>query len=213
MPNIVDLFWSFRSPYSYLCTPEALQLSQDYDVEVRLRVVLPKALRTPDFFDRSNVKRINYILMDWKRRAELLGMPHAWPSPDPIVQDLETLKIAEDQPYIYRLCYLGIEASRRGRGVEFVTEVSKIIWGGTKDWHKGDHLAKAAERAGLNLAEMDEAITNPESHIKEIEKNHDALEAAGHWGVPTFTFNNEPFFGQDRIDSLRFQLEKDGLKR
>jgi 2-hydroxychromene-2-carboxylate isomerase len=24
----------------------------------------------------------------------------------------------------------------------------------------------------------------------------------GHWGVPTFVFENEPFFGQDRIDLL-----------
>lgn len=213
MSNVVDLFWSFRSPYSYMCTPETLQIPKDFDVEVRLRVVKPKALRTPDFFSDDSAHRVKYILMDWVRRAELLRLPHAWPSPDPIVQDMETLKISEEQPYIYRLMYLGVEAQRRGRGIEFVAEVSRLIWGGTKDWDKGDLLAKATERAGLNLTEMDEAITDPQSYIHEIEENHKALDESGHWGVPTYTFKSEPFFGQDRIDSLRFQLEKDGLKR
>ena len=42
----------------------------------------------------------------------MLGVPHAWPSPDPIVQDLETYKIAAEQPYIYRLTDLGRAALR-----------------------------------------------------------------------------------------------------
>ena len=34
----------------------------------------------------------------------------------------------------------------------------------------------------------------------EVAANQAALEAAGHWGVPTLVFKGEPFFGQDRID-------------
>lgn len=213
MSNIVDLFWSFRSPYSYLCTPQTLELAEDFDVEVRLRVVKPKALRTPEFFGKESVHRVKYLFLDWPRRAELLGLPHAWPSPDPVVQNMETMEIAKEQPYIYRLMYLGIEAQRRGRGIEFVTEVSRLIWGGTKDWDKGDHLTKAAERADLDLADMEKAIQDSDSYEQEIEENQQALADAGHWGVPTYVYRGEPFFGQDRIDSLRFQLEKDGLKR
>ena len=37
--------------------------------------------------------------------------------------------------------------------------------------------------------------------------------ASGHWGVPTFTFENEPFFGQDRIDLLIWRMESKGLTR
>ena len=33
-----------------------------------------------------------------------------------------------------------------------------------------------------------------------IVANHHAV--SGHWGVPAFVFENEPFFGQDRIDLL-----------
>lgn len=211
VPATVDLFWSFRSPYSYLATPEALQLPERFDIELRFRPVLPLAVRQPGFFSPENLKRAKYILIDWPRRAEMLGLPHAWPSPDPIVQDLRTYEIADEQPYIFRLTWLGVEAERRGRGVAFAAEVSRLIFGGTEDWHLGDHLANAAARAGLDLEQMDLAITDSKSHRMEVEGNQQDLEAAGHWGVPTFVFQGEPFFGQDRIETLCWRLDREGL--
>lgn len=214
MPQSIDYYFSFRSPYSYLSTVGALGVGLDFDVLVRFRPVLPLALRKPEFFAGAmNQAKILYILRDWPRRAEMLGLPHHWPRPDPIVQDFATFKIAEEQPYIHNLVFLGIEAEQRGRGVEFAAEVAKLIWGGTENWHQGDHLASAAARAGLDYAAMLTAIEDPTSHQKELEQNHTDQAAAGHEGVPLFVLNGEPFFGQDRIDSLRFQLEKDGLKK
>ena len=213
MTGIVNLFYSFRSPYSYLATPDALALERDFAVQVQLRPVFPLALRQPDFFSPENVKRAKYIMLDWPRRAEMLGLPHHWPSPDPIVQDMKSYAIASEQPYIYRLTYLGVEAQRRRRGIQFAAEVARVIFGGTRDWHLGDHLKNAAARAGLDLDSMDEAIADPASHRKEVEANQVELESAGHWGVPTFEFSGEPFFGQDRIDTLRWQLEKSSLRR
>ena len=209
----VDLFWSFRSPYSYLAMPGALRLEEDFAVEVRFRPVLPLAVRDPSFFSPDNVKRARYIRVDFPRRAQMLGMPHAWPSPDPIVQDMKTYRIAEEQPYIHRLTYLGVEAERRGRGIEFARQVSALIFGGTRDWHLGEHLAQAAARAGLDLAAMDEAIADPASHRATVDANQEALAQAGHWGVPTFAFEGEPFFGEDRIDTLRWRLGERGLRR
>ena len=211
MSATVNLFYSFRSPYSYLATPEALTLEQDFAVRVALRPVFPLALRQPDFFNPDNLKRAKYIMMDWLRRAEMLGLPHHWPSPDPIVQDMKSYAIAAEQPYIYRLSYLGVEAQRRDRGIHFAAEVARLIFGGTRDWHLGAHLKDATTRAGLDLESMDAAIEDPTSHRQEVEKNQVDLEAAGHWGVPTFEFNGEPFFGQDRIDTLRWRLEKSRL--
>lgn len=209
----IDLYWSFRSPYSYLATPGALQLVADFDAEIRFRPVLPLALRQPDFFSPENQKRARYIAIDYPRRAELLSLPQRWPSPDPIVQDLQTFRIAEEQPYIYRLSYLGVEAQRRGRGIEFAASVSRMIFGGTRDWDQGSHLADAAAAAGLDLVAMEAAIADPADHAAEVTANQDALEQSGHWGVPTFVYNDEPFFGQDRLDSLRWRLEQDGIAR
>ncbi len=214
MSEVIDTYWSFRSPYSYLAIPELLQLREDYDVDIALRVVLPIAVRAPEkVFDPDNLKPVMYIVMDSQRRAEYLGIPFRFPAnPDPIVQDLQTLTVSEDQPYIYRLCKLGVEAQRRGRGLEFADKVSRLIMGGTDNWDQGDHLANAAAAAGLDLAELDTAITDAD-HMDEIEQNQHNLEAAGHWGVPTMVVRNEPFFGQDRIDTLRWRLDQFGLKK
>jgi 2-hydroxychromene-2-carboxylate isomerase len=142
------------------------------------------------------------------------GLPFAWPSPDPIVQDLATMEIAAGQPYIHRLTRLGVAAARRGRGLAFIDEVSRLIFGGVKGWHEGDHLAQAAQRAGLNLAELDAAISSdPAGHEAEIEGNEAAQKSAGHWGVPLMVFRGEPFFGQDRIDVLLWRLQRAGLAR
>ena len=209
----VDVYWSFRSPYSYLVTPDLLRLREDFDVEVHLRPVLPIALRAKaTVFDASDKRRPQYIVMDSKRRAELLGLPFVWPKPDPVVQDMVTYDVPDEQPYIWRLSALGIEAQRRGRGIDFAFQVADLLWGGTRGWDKGEHLAQATRNAGLDLGEMDACIAKADMR-GQIEQNHDDLEKAGHWGVPTAVFKGEPFFGQDRIDTLRWRLEQAGLRK
>jgi 2-hydroxychromene-2-carboxylate isomerase len=212
MKNI-DAFFSFRSPYSYLATPEILELPKKYDVTVNLRVVFPIAIRDPSvLFNKGSENKVKYILMDWARRAEMLGLPNNWPSPDPIVMDIETMSIAEEQPYIYRLSYLGVEAQRRGQGPEFAAAAAAMIWGGTPNWHEGDHLANVATSLGLDFESMEQAIESGD-HRQEIEENQRQLDIAGHWGVPTLVFGAEPFFGQDRIETLRWRLDQRGLRK
>jgi 2-hydroxychromene-2-carboxylate isomerase len=215
MPLAVDVFWSFRSPYSYLATPRLVDIVRTYEVEVTVRVVLPIAVRIPGFFEQVNPLWPPYLLRDTMRIAEYLGIPYGWPRPDPIVQEFPSRRVAAEQPYIHRLTRLGVEAKRRGRGLEFVAEVSRLIFGGdVVGWNEGDHLARAAVRAGLDLAAMDAAVAaDPTDHDAEIAQNQRDLEAAGHWGVPTMVFQGEPFFGQDRIDLLLWRLRQHGLTR
>jgi 2-hydroxychromene-2-carboxylate isomerase len=76
MSETVDVFWSFRSPYSRLVTADLLRLRDDYPVHVQLRVVLPLAVRNPAaLFDPDNRKPVTYIISDSIRRGEMLGRP------------------------------------------------------------------------------------------------------------------------------------------
>ena len=210
-----DLYWSFRSPYSYLVTGRIVDLVRDYDVECVVRPVYPIAVRTPDFFDKVNPLWPPYLMRDCMRIGQMEGIPFRWPRPDPIVQDFETRTIPKEQPYIHRLTRLGIAACERGKGLPFIDQVSQTIWSGTVDgWNEGDHLAGAAERAGLDLAELDAAIEqDPDHHEAVIQQNQVDHVAAGHWGVPTMVFEGEPLFGQDRLSHLVWRLEQHGLKR
>lgn len=208
-----DLFFSFRSPYSYLAVGRYRQMCEEYDLEIRLRTVQPIAIRNPDILFTGNPHVGRYIFIDAARSAQMLGIPYRWPRPDPVVQNLATREIAAEQPYIHWLCRLGQAAEWRGSGLAFAHEVSQVIWSGTvDDWHQGRHLADAATRAGLDFEELDREV-RADSHLldAEIAANQAALEAAGHWGVPTLVFEGEPFFGQDRIDMARWRMEQKGL--
>ena len=210
----VDVYYSFRSPYSYLATPRMQELAERYDLELDVRVVLPIAVRTPEFFDKVNPLWPPYLMRDVQRLGEFLGVPFRWPRPDPVVMDMETRRIASDQPYIWNISRLGVAAQERGRGLPFTCEAARTIWSGAVDgWHEADHLAQAAERAGLDFDELQSAVSADPAHFDAvIEENQKALEEAGHWGVPTFVFAGEPFFGQDRIDLLVWRLRQHGLE-
>ena len=208
-----ELYWSFRSPYSYLATSRIVALVTGYDVECQVRPVYPLAVRVPEFFDRVNPMWPPYLLRDTVRIAEMEGIPYRWPRPDPVVHDIERGIIAEEQPYIRRLTRLGVAAAERGRGLPFLRAVSHLIWSGeVDDWHEGDNLAVATTEAGLDLAELDAAtLADPEGYEAKIQANQEAHAAAGHWGVPTCVFEGEPFFGQDRLSHLVWRLEQHGL--
>ena len=211
----VDLFFSFRSPYSYLALPKTLKLVADYDVSVNLRPVYPLAVRVPGFFKRTNPQFARYVALDASRVATCENIPFRFPRPDPIVQDMATLEVAENQPYIHRLTRLGAAAQLEGRSLGFADAIARVLWDGTiQGWNEGDHLGNAAAAAGFDLAAMDARISaDPGPYEQVIADNEKVHAASGHWGVPTFVFENEPFFGQDRIDLLIGRMESKGLTR
>ena len=68
-----DLFWSFRSPYSYLVTKRLIEFERDYDVKANVRPVYPIAVRIPGFFKQVNPMWPPYLLKDTVRIAEMEG--------------------------------------------------------------------------------------------------------------------------------------------
>lgn len=77
----VDLFFSFRSPFSYLALPKTLNLVADYDLAVNLRPVYPLAVRVPGFFKKTNPQFIRYVVLDSTRVAQHEGIPFRFPGP------------------------------------------------------------------------------------------------------------------------------------
>lgn len=210
-----DLYWSMRSPYCYVALDRVLEIRRTYDVDVILRVVYPVAIRNPDFFRASPPYRRPYHLLDSERAAAFQGLPFRRPVPDPIVQDPETLEVAAEQPYIYRLTRLAAAAAEAGKGLAFLDKVMRLLWdGGTDGWDRGSHLTDAIAEAGLDPETlMRDVAVRPETYDYVTETNQKAQLKAGHPGVPLFVFENEPFFGQDRIDVLVWRMQQKGLAR
>ncbi|WP_169568913.1 2-hydroxychromene-2-carboxylate isomerase [Sneathiella limimaris] len=208
-----DLFWSFRSPYSYLATPQYRRMTEDYDLKINVRPVYPIAIRTPEFFKSVNPKWIPYLMLDCKRIADYRGMGFKWPNPDPVVIDRTNGTIAKEQPYIRMITRLGMKAVEAGKGLSFIDEVSRSIFdGSTTNWHLPETLEKTVARAGLSLTELTQQVEGNEDKIDvDISRNQEALDDSGHWGVPTLVFNGEPFFGQDRVDLALWRMKQHGL--
>lgn len=212
--NIVDVYWSFRSPYSYLATKRLRSMSNRWEVRVRPRPVYPIAIRTPEFFQQIRPQWIPYLMRDIVRLAQYLKLPLGPSNPDPVVMDMATREIAKEQPYIHRLTRLGILACEEDdeKGWAFLDEVSTVIWSG-QAWTTGDILAQAVERAGFDLADLDQRQIEEESRLTDQIHTNQAEQDIHHWGVPLMVYKGQPFFGQDRIDVLEWTLEQDGIKK
>ncbi|MBI1252019.1 MAG: 2-hydroxychromene-2-carboxylate isomerase [Alphaproteobacteria bacterium] len=208
-----DFYYSFRSPYSYLAISLIEREMQTWALRPRMRIVLPIAVRIPGFFKSVNPMWPPYLMRDTWRISEFNQIPYAWPKPDPIVMDISTGEVPAEQPYIYRVSRLGVLAEEAGKGVEFVAEAARAIWSGKiQNWHEGGHLERALEQAGLPLS-LDQRAEEEAARLDAvIAENEAAQKAAGHWGVPLFVFNDEPFFGQDRIELLIWRMRQAGLQ-
>lgn len=215
MTLCVDMFFSFRSPYSYIALTKTRQMLSEYDISVRLRPVYPLAVRIPGFFKKTNPQFVRYVTLDSARIAESQRIPFRWPIPDPIVQDMATSEVSDHQPYISRLTRLSGAAQLAGRSFDFAEAVAGMLWDGNTDqWHTGGHLSQAAASAGFDLEDLERAVSADTDRIdRVIQENESDLAESGHWGVPTFLFEGEAFFGQDRIDLLIWRMKQRGLNR
>ncbi len=209
MAKRVEVFWSHQSPYCYFALDRILALDRRPDVEALLRPVLPGVLRIPEVFQDASALAQRYFDLDVRRTAAFLGLPYGDARPNPVAFEPGTLfRAAGEQPRVDRLYRLTAAANAQGAGWAYLDQVTRLIWDGTaRDWDRGSALDEAAKRAGLDPAALNRAAEKEgPAFDRGFAANHEALLASGHWGVPTFVFRGEPFFGQDRFDQLLWRI-------
>ena len=211
----IDLYFSYRSPYSYLILPRMLKLKEKYDIEINFKVVYPIAIRMPEWFEGKNFFTFFFFKMiDMRLQAKKLGIPFTTKlKPDPIRQNIMTGKISSHQPYIFDICHLGQMAQMKGVGMEFAFEVSSLIFGGVENWNTDENLSAAAKKVGLDLNQLRESVNvHEEEIIEQIKQNQVDQLNAGHHGVPLTVIGDKHFFGQDQFDKIMETLKENGLK-
>ena len=210
---MIDFYFSYRSPYSYLILPRMIKLKNEYKVDVNFKIVYPIAIRLPEFFKNKNLIYFLSLKTDVKKKAKKLNMSlNLPPKPDPIKQNTVTGKISDHQPYIYDVCHMGQTMCNRGKGIEFAYELSKLIWN-VKNWNNDDVLEPLLGEFGEDLNEVRKSIkSNKKTLIEEIEMNQLDQKEAGHHGVPLNVYKGKYYFGQDDpFKKLINQLINDGI--
>ncbi|MCR9255984.1 MAG: DsbA family protein [Alphaproteobacteria bacterium] len=206
----MDAFLSVMSVYCYLVIPRLARLADHPEVEINFRPVSPGVLRNQKaYFDRSMMEQ-NYFTLDAARTAQFLGIPFKDPDPSPVLFEPGSIWIAsEDQPHIDRLMGLLMAAAETERGaLPLYGAIMRLIWSGeTPGWHQGGHVQRVTEAAGYDFASLESRYRDNAVRLRNQEMaNNEAMLTGGHWGVPLFVHNGEPFYGQDRFDQLLWRL-------
>jgi len=219
-PIPVDVFWSMRSPYSYLSLDRLLYLASHYNVDMTIKTVFPVAIRMPSLISGSIWYKWGGMMVDTHMVAKYEGIPYRWPKPDPIVQDLanfpdcsSAVAPLEEQPHIQKLVRLAAAAQLQGKSLQYQHNVHRLIWDGTTDdWQP--HLERAVELADMDYqAVVKDIDANPEEYDAVADQNAKEHMMTGHGGVPNMSIRGigEPFFGQDRILHFFWRLRQNGL--
>lgn len=210
---MIDFYFSYRSPYSYLILPRMLKLKNEYNLDINFKIVYPLAIRMPEWFKNKNIFFFVPFIMDFKKKAKKLNIPLNMPiKPDPIRQNTITGKISSHQPYIFDVCHMGQVMSNRGKGIEFAFELSTLIWS-VKNWNNDSLLEKVFAEFGEDLYEVRKTAKKDESRIiDEIKNNQEDQKIAGHHGVPLNVYKDKYYFGQDDpFEELIDELVKDNI--
>ena len=210
---MIDFYFSYRSPYSYLILPRMLKLKNEYNLDINFKIVYPLAIRMPEWFKNKNIFFFVPFIMDFKKKAKKLNIPLNMPiKPDPIRQNTITGKISSHQPYIFDVCHMGQVMSNRGKGIEFAFKLSTLIWS-VKNWNNDSLLEKVFAEFGEDLYEVRKTAKKDESRIiDEIKNNQEDQKIAGHHGVPLNVYKGKYYFGQDDpFEELIDELIKDNI--
>lgn len=185
----LEMFHSFRSPYSYLALPRAFAIADAFGLKLKIRPVLPMVMRGV----KLPKSKLLYILQDANREAARQDVPFGRIA-DPLGPGAERAMAA--------FCY----ARGEGKEREFLLEAGKAIMSEAVDVASDEGLLLVAERAGLFWPDMKKALSD-DGWRKEAEANRQALTDAGLWGVPSFRIGNIAMWGQDRAWLLARQIE------
>lgn len=210
MASDIAFFGSLSSAYCYFALDRLDDMTRDLDVRVSMRPVLPGVVRIPESYAGRSPMEQAYFERDAARTAEFLGLSCADPEPSPVDWVEGAGWVAgPEQGRLYRLYNMLFEAHLLSRGYALYAALMRLIWSGrTSGWDDDAHLGACLAACELpeRLLELERALTaDAERHFAA---NQAAMYDCGHWGVPMFCWRGEPFYGQDRLDQLRWRVER-----
>jgi 2-hydroxychromene-2-carboxylate isomerase len=186
----LELFFSFRSPYSYLCLKRTFDLVDAFGLQLVVRPVLPMVMRGLQV-PRS---KLVYIAQDTAREAKRLVIPYG-DFADPIGKGVE------------RCLAVFYYAQSEHRERDFVLNAAEAIWSRAVDVATDTGMRKVTGRSGLFWPDVLDAMSD-DAWRATVEENRESMMDSGTWGVPTLRLGDFVVWGQDRDWLLARRVEE-----
>jgi 2-hydroxychromene-2-carboxylate isomerase len=193
-PLSCEMWFSFRSPYSYLALEQIEAVLAPYQIPLVLRPVAPMVTRG---LQVPQVKRM-YIVRDAKREADRLGIAFGELC-DPL------------GPGIDNCLAIAHWAEKRGAGLAFAKSAMRGIWSEARDVAEYVDLKHIVERAGLPWDEAQACLADTTEAMKTATAAAADLSVISLWGVPSFRCGDFVAWGQDRLPLLADRLRRHSL--
>jgi len=192
-------FYSVVSPWSYLGIKRLKEISKKYSAQIiekpidLVGKVFVATGGTP--VPQRHISRQNYRLLELKRWGEFLNIkinqkPKFFPPKDPHLPAL--------------FCLASIDM---GINMDFSSKVLEHLWVKENDISNIDTLKLIADDLKISFEELSKLASSDK--IKKIyEANTQEAINMNIFGVPSYIYNNEIFWGQDRLELLEYSLKK-----
>ena len=176
----IELFYSFRSPYSYVALEQTFAIADAFGIELKVRPVLPMVMRGM----QVPKAKLLYIVRDTFREAIRRNVPFG-NFADPVGSGVE------------RCLALFRYAESEHRERDFLLNAGRAIWAEAIDVATDPGMRKVTGRSGLFWPEA-KASMQGDDWREEVEGNRESMMDSGSWGVPTTRMGDFVVWGQDR---------------
>lgn len=190
---VLEFFYDFTSPYSYLASTRVEDLARRTGAALRWRPFLLGGV----FKATGNRAPIEVpakgrnMFRDLERWSLRLGIPYRWPPAFPVPSIL-ALRAA-------------LAADEEGRIVPFTHAVFRAVWAEGREIGTPEQLAPVLEAAGLDGARLVAAAPGKKEAL--MRQTQEAVDR-GSCGAPTFFVGRELFIGNDRMDFVEEELRR-----
>lgn len=200
MPQTIDFYFDFTSPYGYLASEKIDDLAARHQRKVKWRpFLMGVALKATGgaVLTRVPIKG-EYSLRDFARSARFLGVPYSHPANFP----LATQQAARAY---YWLHDHDCETARA-----FAHTVFRAYFSEGLDISSVDVVLELAARRGVDRDTLSEALDG-QALKDRLKAECEAAIARGVFGSPYIIIDGEPFFGADRLPQIERWLASGGF--
>lgn len=191
MPDEIQFYFEFASPYGYLASLRIDEIAARHGRTARwCPIMLGAALKlTGGGPNVALPMKGPYLLHDAPRCARLMGVPFTLPP----VMPMNSLAASR--------AFWWLDDDAPALAKKLATAVYAAHWGAGRDMSTADQVAELAEPLGIDGTALRGAVQDARIKEKLRLETERSIEL-GVFGSPFILVDGEPFWGHDRVDHV-----------